>query len=107
MIVSLAVQGTLKSLLQHHSLTASILQRREKSKIILFRLMLKSLSPVFSSRNFIVSGLTLKSLIYSWGFPGASVVKNMPANAGDSGSVLGLGRSLGEGNDNIQQNYCL
>ena len=96
----LAVQGTLKSLLQHHSLTASILQRREKSKIILFRLMLKSLSPVFSSRNFIVSGLTLKSLIYSWGFPGASVVKNMPANAGDSGSVLGLGRSPGEGNSN-------
>ena len=96
----LAVQGTLKSLLQHHSLMASILQCREKSKIILFRLMLKSLLPVFSSRNFIVSGLTLKSLIYSWGFPGASVVKNLPANEGDLGSVLGLGRSPGEGNSN-------
>ena len=96
----LAVQGTLKSLLQHHSLIASILQCRERSKIILSRLMLKSLSPMFSSRNFIVSGLTLKSPVYSWGFPGASVVKNLPANAGDSGSVLGLGRSPGEGNSN-------
>ena len=34
---------------------------------------------MFSSRNFIVSGLTLKSLLHSWGFPGASVVKSLPA----------------------------
>ena len=35
----------------------------------------------------------------SWlGFPGGSVVKNMPANAGDAGSVPGLGMSLGGGN---------
>ena len=32
------------------------------------------------------------------GFPGGSAVKNQPANAGDVGSVLGLGRSLGGGN---------
>ena len=31
----------------------------------------------------------------AWGF---QVVKNLPAKAGDSGSILGLGRSLGEGN---------
>ena len=30
------------------------------------------------------------------GFPGSSVVKNLPANAGDSGSILGSGRSLEE-----------
>ena len=29
------------------------------------------------------------------GFPGGSVVKNLPANAGDMGSFPGLGRSLG------------
>ena len=29
-----------------------------------------------------------------------SVVKNLPANAGDMGSVPGLGRSPGEGNGN-------
>ena len=26
------------------------------------------------------------------GFPGGSVVKNLPANAGDTGSILGSGR---------------
>ena len=34
-------------------------------------------------------------IMYSWrGFPGGSVVKNPPANAGDAGSIPGLGRSL-------------
>ena len=28
-----------------------------------------------------------------WGFPGGSVTKNPPANAGDTGSIPGLGRS--------------
>ena len=32
------------------------------------------------------------------GFPGSSVVKNLPANVGDSGSISGSGRSPGEGN---------
>ena len=32
------------------------------------------------------------------GFPGGSVVKNSPANAGDAGSIPGSGRSPGEGN---------
>ena len=27
------------------------------------------------------------------GFPGGTVVKNLPANAGDTGSIPGLGRS--------------
>jgi len=31
-------------------------------------------------------------------FPGGSVVKNPPANAGDEGSIPGSGRYLGEGN---------
>ena len=37
------------------------------------------------------------------GFPGSTVVKNLPASAEDSthtSSILGSGRSLGEGNDN-------
>ena len=33
-------------------------------------------------------------------FPGDSEVKNLPVNAGDSGSIPGLGRSPGEGNGN-------
>ena len=42
--------------------------------------------------------------------PGALVVKNLPANAGDvrhSGSVPGLGRSPGGGHDNPLQYSCL
>ena len=34
------------------------------------------------------------------GFPGSSVVKNSPANAGEMGLIPGSGRSLAEGNDN-------
>ena len=41
------------------------------------------------------------------GFPGGSVVKNSPANAGDAGSAPGLGRSHGEGNGNPLQCSCL
>ena len=38
------------------------------------------------------------------------MVKNLPANAGDikdAGSIPGLGRSLGAGNDNPLQDSCL
>ena len=35
------------------------------------------------------------------GLPGGSVIKNPPANAGDTGSIPGLGRSPGEGNGNL------
>ena len=44
------------------------------------------------------------------GFSGGSVVKTLPANAadtGDLGLIPGLGRSLGEGNDNPLQYSCL
>ena len=34
------------------------------------------------------------------GFPRGSVVKNLPANAGDVGLILGSGRSPWEGNGN-------
>ena len=34
------------------------------------------------------------------GFPGGSVVKNSPANAGEAGSIPGSGRSSGGGNGN-------
>ena len=34
------------------------------------------------------------------GFPDGSVVKNLPANAGDMGLIPGSGRPPGEGNGN-------
>ena len=43
----------------------------------------------------------------SRGFPGGSVVKNLPANAGDVGSIPGLGKPPGEGNGNSLQYSCL
>ena len=45
--------------------------------------------------------------IGAYGFPGSSVVKNLPANAGDMGSVPELGRSSGGGNGNPLQYSCL
>ena len=41
------------------------------------------------------------------GFPGGSVVKTPPVNAGDAGSIPGLGRSRGEGNGNPFHYSCL
>ena len=38
-----------------------------------------------------------------WGFPGSSVIKSLPANAGYMGLIPGLGRSPGEGNGNPVQ----
>ena len=40
-------------------------------------------------------------------FPGGSVVKNLPANAGDVDSNPGSGRSPGDGNGNPLQYSCL
>ena len=41
------------------------------------------------------------------GFPGGSVVKNLPASAGNGGLNPGSGRSPGEGNGNALQYSCL
>ena len=44
------------------------------------------------------------------GFPGGSVVNNLPANAGDTGDmdlIPGVGRSPGRGNGNPLQYSCL
>ena len=41
------------------------------------------------------------------GFPGVSDDKASAYNAGDPGSVPGLGRSPGEGNGNALQSSCL
>ena len=40
-------------------------------------------------------------------FPGGSEVKVSAWNSGDPGSILGSGRSLGEGNGNPLQYSCL
>ena len=44
------------------------------------------------------------------GFPGGSVVKNLPdkaGNTGDLGSIPGSGSSPGKGNGNRLQDFCI
>ena len=41
------------------------------------------------------------------GFPGGSVVKNLPDNAGDLSSISRSGKSPGVGNGNPLQYFCL
>ena len=40
-------------------------------------------------------------------FPGGSVIKDLPANAGDTGSIPAFGRCPGEGNGNPLWYSCL
>ena len=45
--------------------------------------------------------------ITAWGFPGGSDCKESACNAGDLGSIPGLGRSPGEGHGNPLKYSCL
>ena len=49
----------------------------------------------------------IHSPIEGQGFPAGSVTKNLSANATDTGSIPGLGRSPGKGNGNLLQESCL
>ena len=55
-------------------------------------------------KGFLLFSLASELLV---GFPGGSVVKNPPANAGDVGATLGSGRYPAEGNGNPFQYSCL
>ena len=104
----LAVQGTLKSLLQHQSSKASILRY-------------SAFFTVQLSHSYMTTGKTIaltrwtfvgKVMSSHWlkGFSGGAVVKTLPANEGDardSGLISRSGRSAGLGNGNILQYSCL
>ena len=47
------------------------------------------------------------NLILKFVFPGGSIIKNLPTNAGSMGSIPESGRPLGEGNSNPLQYSCL
>ena len=49
----------------------------------------------------------LARFMYNKGFPGDSVVKNLPVNAGQLGSIPGSGRPPGGGNGHPLQSSCL
>ena len=105
----LAVQRTLKSLFQHHSSKVAILQH---SAFFIVKL----------SHPYMTTGKTIAltiwtlvgkvmSLLFNMlsrlDFPGGSDGKASAYDAGDLGSIPGLGRSPGEGNGNPLQYSCL
>ena len=62
---------------------------------------------IFYEKLCTYTDIHLDSIADIAGFPGGSVVKNPPANAGDVGSIPGSRRSPGEGNGNPLQSSCL
>ena len=57
-----------------------------------------------NSKHYLVPSSTyVKNMVSSSGFPGGSVVKNLPASLGDVGSIPGKQRSPGEENGNPLQ----
>ena len=90
----LAVQGTLKSLLQYHSSKASILQH-------------SAFFPVQLSHPYMTTGKTIALTRWTFDFSGGSDSKASVYNAGDPGTIPGWGRPSEEGNGNPLQYYCL
>ena len=101
----LAVQGTLRSLLQHHSSKASILCCSVFFMIQLSHPYMTPGKTIALTRWTFVS--KVMSLLFNrlsrLGFPGGSEVKASAWNAGDPGSIPGSGRSPGEENGNPLQ----
>ena len=64
-----------------------------------------NLNSILKSRDITLS--TKVCLVKAIAFPGGSEVKASASNAGDLGSIPGLGRSPGEGNGNPLQYSCL
>ena len=50
-------------------------------------------------------GTYVHQRIHTWDFPGGPVVKNLPASAGDMGSIPGPGRFHMLQGNNLQHNY--
>ena len=74
-------------------------------KLTLFQVRFFSMWSMFHSRC-LRQKTILKNTIKLWSSLVAQI-KNPPANAGDAGSIPGLGRSPGEGNGNPLQYSCL
>ena len=96
----LAFQGTLKSLVQHHSSKTSILQGSAFFMVQVSHICMNTGKIIALTRQTIVS--RVMSLLFNMlsrlvmGFPKCSVGKDSAGNAGDQSSIPGLGRSTGE-----------
>ena len=97
----LAFQGTLKSLLQHHSSKASILQHSACFTIQLSHPHMTTGKTVALTRRTFVGKVLLLPFNtvprFVMCFPDITVGKEFTCNAGDPGSIPGLGRTADEG----------
>ena len=94
---------------EHVALARSELLSREANGVLRFICQLiDSQNIIFCERLYGLDFLYLvsSSVIYQR-FPGGSDGKEFAHNARDLGSILGSGKSLGEGNDNPLQYSCL
>ena len=82
---------------------------KRQTWVWLLSLEIPSYSLSSDSGHYLYNALKISVIVSQDGglIPGSSVVKNLPANAGDSGLIPGSGRSPGEGNDNPCQYSCL
>ena len=105
----LAVQGILKSLLQHHSSKASILRHSAFFTVQLSHpYMTTGKTIALIRRTFVGKVMSLLlNMLSRLDFLGGSDSKASVYNVGDLGSIPGSGRSPGEGNDNPLQYYFL
>ena len=73
-------------LIQHfeHLRNAKVWNLIFKGKVIIYVSIRELLLPLYKN-------ISINTLL--WGFPGGAVVENLPANAGNTGSSPGLGRS--------------
>ena len=107
----LAGQGTLKSLLQHHSSKASVFPC-SAFFIVQFSHPYMTTGKTIALTKWTFVGKVM-SLFYNMlsrlimGFPGDSVGKESACSAGEPFSILHLGRFPGEGNGNPLQYSCL
>ena len=105
----LAVQGILKSLLQHHSSKASILRHSAFFTVQLSHpYMTTGKTIALIRRTFVGKVMSLLlNMLSRLDFLGGSDSKASVYNVGDLGSIPGSGRSPGEGNGNPLQYYFL
>ena len=103
----LAVQSTLKSLLQHHSSKASILWCSAFFKVQHSHLYMTT-GKIIALTRWTFIGKVMSLLFHMLlDFPGGSDGKVSAYSVGDLGSIPGSGRSSGEGNGNPLQYSCL
>ena len=114
----LLVLGAFSSITPHYEFKLKLLKRFcfLKVKVVQFKIpyLLNSYLFLFAHQSYFFSLIFPKLLnvfdLKSTNKPAslvAQMVKNLPANAGDKGSIPGLGRSPGEGNGNPLQYFCL